>query len=194
MIFLLLPKSSIHRGSFLTWSTARLKWLVLLSGENTSVYITYATPPYSNISTDAGRWSFGIQTVNIAPRIIMPKLNVCCVVLAAFSLAERSLHATLPSSFNIVTAFLFLVGCALVVPRPVWVAYRRAARIGRRPLGSFSNGETRGIGNILEDCWVGAQGNSDSSLNEHGSQVKSRCGEMTKRRPGGFRLQPPRDF
>jgi hypothetical protein len=36
----------------------------------------------------------------------MPKLNVCWVVLAAFSLMLRSFHMTLPSSFTIVTCFL----------------------------------------------------------------------------------------
>jgi hypothetical protein len=69
---------------------------------------------------DAGRHGeLGIQTVKRAPRIIMPKLNVCCVALAALSLADRSPHATLPSSFNTVTGFLVLVGWGLVVPRPV---------------------------------------------------------------------------
>lgn len=35
--FLLLPSNEMHLWSFFTWSTARLKWLVTLSGENTCV-------------------------------------------------------------------------------------------------------------------------------------------------------------
>jgi hypothetical protein len=71
-----------------------------------------------------------IQTVKQAPRMMKPKLNVCCVVLAAFSLADRSPHATLPSSLKGVTAFRLGWGAALDVPRPVCVAYNLAATIG----------------------------------------------------------------
>ena len=37
-IFFESPRSSMHRGSFLILSTARLKWATLLSSEKTSVY------------------------------------------------------------------------------------------------------------------------------------------------------------
>jgi hypothetical protein len=68
------------------------------------------------------------HTVKAAPIIIKLKLNVCCVVLAAFSLAVKSPHATLPSSLKAVTAFLLGRGEAPpVVPNPVWVAYNRLA-------------------------------------------------------------------
>lgn len=60
------------------------------------------------------------------------KLNDCCVVLAAFSLIERSPQATLPSSLKAVTAFLLARGASLVVPKPVCVAYSLAANSGRR--------------------------------------------------------------
>lgn len=45
-IFLGSPSNSMHLGSLLILSTTRLKCAVLLSREKTSVYKTYATPPW----------------------------------------------------------------------------------------------------------------------------------------------------
>jgi hypothetical protein len=70
------------------------------------------------------------------------KLKVCCVVLATFSLADKSPHATLPSSLKAVTAFLLDRG-AVEVPSPVCVAYNRAAKIGRRVAGKLKRGDVR---------------------------------------------------
>jgi len=86
-------------------------------------------------------------TVRIAPMIMKLKLNVCCVALAAFSFPERSPHGTLPSSLKGVTAFRLGREEPFEVPRPVSVAYNRAARRGRR-LGGYFNmdrGRTRGF-------------------------------------------------
>jgi hypothetical protein len=73
------------------------------------------------------------------------KLNVCCVALAAFSFPESSPHGTLPSSLKGVTAFLLGREEAFDVPKPVSVAYKRAARTGRRLGGYFriDKGRTR---------------------------------------------------
>jgi hypothetical protein len=72
------------------------------------------------------------------------KLNVCCVALAAFSFPLNSPHGTLPSSLKAVTAFL-LGREAFDVPKPVSVAYNRAAKIGRRLGGHLrrDTGRTR---------------------------------------------------
>ena len=82
---------------------------------------------------------------------ISPKLNDCCVVLAAFSIGDNCPHATLPSSLNAVTAFLLGWGAALDVPSPVWVAYDREARSGRIADGRDRNGETRAIEVIVKN-------------------------------------------
>jgi len=75
------------------------------------------------------------------------KLNVCCVALAAFSFPERSPHGTLPSSLKGVTAFRLGREEAFEVPRPVSVAYNRAATMGRRLGGYFKidSGRMRGF-------------------------------------------------
>ena len=112
-----------------------MKWLVTLSGEKTWEYRTYATPPYRELANAAARDLE--HTVKAAPTSISPKLNVCCVVLAAFSLAVKSPQATLPSSLKAVTAFLLGLGDAPVVPRPVWVAYNRVPRRGCRGVGKL---------------------------------------------------------
>jgi hypothetical protein len=85
----------------------------------------------------------GILTVSTAPRMIKPKLKDCCVVLAAFSLVDKSPHATLPSSLKAVTAFLLGLGVVLVVPSLVCVAYNLAAIMGRRAAGKLKIGPVR---------------------------------------------------
>lgn len=85
-IFLLSPNNSMHFGSLFIRSAARLKWLVLLSYENTSVYRSATTAP-----------------VKATPAITTTRLIPCCVVLAAFSRALSSPHRTRPSSFTTVT-------------------------------------------------------------------------------------------
>lgn len=50
------------------------------------------------------------NTVMRRPPRTSPKLNVCCVVRAAFSLRLRSFHCTRPSSLTIVTRFLDELG------------------------------------------------------------------------------------
>jgi len=122
----------------------------LLSGEKTSAYITYATPPYAILALAELPLS-ARPTVRIAPSMMKLKLNVCCVVLAAFSLAVRSPHGILPSSLKAVTAFLLGGGVVLVVPKPVCAAYNRAARIGRRLGGHFSRDRGRAREFILRD-------------------------------------------
>jgi hypothetical protein len=118
-------------------------------------------------------------TVRTAPSMMKLKLKVCCVVLAAFSFTDRSPHGTLPSSLKAVTAFLLGRGVALVVPRPVWVAYNRAARIGRRLGGHLSRSRGRAkefISRIMSLC-------SESGEDPDGMfpQVKleSPCGETS---------------
>jgi hypothetical protein len=83
------------------------------------VYRTYATPPCRQLVTLSGPSSESGRTVNAAPTSIRPKLNVCWVVLAAFSLGDKSPHATLPSSLKAVTAFLLGLEDAPLVPNPV---------------------------------------------------------------------------
>jgi hypothetical protein len=84
-------------------------------------------------------------TVRIAPSMMKLKLKVCCVALAAFSFPVKSPHGTLPSSLKGVTAFLLGREEAFDVPKPVSVAYNRAARMGRRLGGHFKieRGRTR---------------------------------------------------
>jgi len=144
VIFLLFPSNSVHRESFLTWSNALLKWLVLLSSEKTSVYMKYATPPYTMLVTVKLLFSPRLA-VRIAPTMMKLKLNVCCVALAAFSFPLNSPQGTLPSSLKAVTAFLLGREEAFDVPKPVSVAYNRAAKIGRRLGGHLrrDTGRTR---------------------------------------------------
>jgi hypothetical protein len=66
----------------------------------------------------------------MAPTIINPKLNDCCVVLATFSAGDNMPQGTLPLSLNGVTVFLLGCGCALDAPSPVCVAYSRAVTRG----------------------------------------------------------------
>lgn len=68
----------------------------------------------------------------------VPRLKVCWVVLATFSRPDRSRQGTLPSSLKVVTAFLFGCDEAFVVPKPVCVAYSRAARSGRKEEGKLN--------------------------------------------------------
>jgi hypothetical protein len=91
-------------------------------------------------------------TVKIAPTTISPKLNDCCVVLAAFSIGERLPHGTRPSSLNAVTAFLLGCGAELEVPNPVWVAYSRTAINGRIEDGSDKSGAARVTDNMAKLC------------------------------------------
>jgi hypothetical protein len=60
----------------------------------------------------------------------MPKLKLCWVARAAFSLTESSLQGTNPVSLNGVTDRLRDVGLELLFVLP-WVAYGRALRNGR---------------------------------------------------------------
>ena len=46
------------------------------------------------------------QTVSTMPLRTSPRLKVCCVVLATFSLRVRSCHWTRPSSLTTVTCLL----------------------------------------------------------------------------------------
>jgi hypothetical protein len=111
------------------------------------------------------------RTVKTTPKIIIPKLKDCWVVLAAFSLADKSPHATLPSSFSIVTAFRFFAGCALLVPRPVWVAYNRAATIGLMLLGNLSSGKRRGRESMVPETFKRALNYTKSSLGAQGEKA-----------------------
>ena len=78
-----------------------------------------------------------LLTVNTIPSVIKPKLKLCCVVLAIFSLPLSSPHATLPSSLKAVTAFRRGCDGLLEVPSPVCDAYVRAAIRGRRGAGKL---------------------------------------------------------
>ena len=66
-------------------------------------------------------WAEWILTVMTIPAKMIPRLNVCCVVRAAFSRVLRSPHLTCPSS--LATVICFLEGPAVPVPpRVFWVA------------------------------------------------------------------------
>jgi hypothetical protein len=99
----------MHFGSLFIRSAARLKWLVLLSYENTSVYRSATTAPcIPTMRTMFLVWcmeGFGEvkHTVKATPAITTTRLIPCCVVLAAFSRALSSPHRTRPSSFTTVT-------------------------------------------------------------------------------------------
>jgi hypothetical protein len=88
--------------------------------------------------------------VRTAPNNMNPKLNVCWVVLAAFSLAVRLPQDTLPSSFNMVTFFLRGFVPLLVVPKSVWVAYNLAAITGRRLAGRLRSGRALDEDNMID--------------------------------------------
>ena len=67
--------------------------------------------------------NIGIRlTVMTAPARTIEPLNVCCVVLAAFSTLLRSFHGTRPSSLTIPIAFRLVRG---VGPVEISVAYKR---------------------------------------------------------------------
>jgi hypothetical protein len=83
------------------------------------VYRTYATPPCRQLVAILDLVVESGRTVKAAPTSIRPKLNVCWVVLATFSLGDKSPHATLPSSLKAVTVFLLGLEDAPVVPIPV---------------------------------------------------------------------------
>lgn len=87
-----------------------------------------------------------VPTVSTAPTRITLKLKVCCVVRAAFSMGDKLPQATLPSSLKAVTAFLRGCDAAFEVPRPVCVAYKRAAIMGRRAAGK----DRRGVARVKE--------------------------------------------
>lgn len=110
----------------------------------------YATPPYTLLATAKRPFSPRL-TVRIAPTMMKLKLNVCCVALAAFSFPLNSPHGTLPSSLKAVTAFLLDREEAFDVPKPVSVAYNRAAKIGRRLGGHLrrDTGRTRELISVI---------------------------------------------
>lgn len=67
--------------------------------------------------------NIGIRlTVMTAPARTIEPLNVCCVVLAAFSTLLRSFHGTRPSSLTIPIAFRLVPD---VGPVEISVAYKR---------------------------------------------------------------------
>jgi hypothetical protein len=94
--------------------------------------------------------SVRVRTVNTAPTSTVPRLNVCCVVLATLSRADKSFQATLPSSLNVVTAFLLGCDGELVVPSPVCVAYSLVARIGRILEGRLNRHVARVTGSMFD--------------------------------------------
>jgi hypothetical protein len=93
-------------------------------------------------------------------------------------------QATLPSSFKTVTAFRFGRGSWLLelAPKPVCVAYSRAAAIGRRLAGKLSRRSMRCVGNILQSfivsCIEGAFKDSDAKASCR-SRQDPQCGESS---------------
>jgi hypothetical protein len=108
------------------------------------------------------------HTVKATPAIISPKLKVCWVILAAFSLAVKSPQGTLPSSLKVVTAFLLGLGEAFVVPKPVWVAYNRDARRGCNGAGRLTR-----LPALLIDIILCRSASESQLLTSHDSVVEA---------------------